>query len=162
MKVNRTQFMEEGYLVLREVVPPEELDALRESYELMVSRQREIWARERSPNDPPGGVWETSPQPRLQLGRDPLAGLVDEKTASTVEIWTHENMQGASTELLGEADAGVTEMMLMCSPIKDCGPAAWHRDHHPIDTAPLRGYIDDIVETGPRYVQWNLSPTLRR
>ena len=87
MKVNRTQFMEEGYLVLREVVPPEELDALRESYELMVSRQREIWVRERGPNDPPGGVWETSPQPRLLLGRPPLAGLVDEKTASAIEIW---------------------------------------------------------------------------
>ena len=157
MKVNRTQFMEEGYLVLREVIPPEELDALRESYELMVSRQREIWARERSPQDPPGGVWETSPQPRLQLGRAPLAGLVDEKTASAVEIWVHENMQGVSSELLGEEDAGVTEMMLMCSPVKDCGPATWHRDHHPIDTAPLQGYIDDIVETGPRYVQWNLS-----
>jgi ectoine hydroxylase-related dioxygenase (phytanoyl-CoA dioxygenase family) len=149
--------MEEGYLVLREVIPPEELDALRESYELMVSRQREIWARERAPQDPPGGVWETSPQPRLQLGRAPLAGLVDEKTASAVEIWAHENMQGVSSELLGEEDAGVTEMMLMCSPVKDCGPAAWHRDHHPIDTAPLQGYIDDIVETGPRYVQWNLS-----
>ena len=157
MQVNRTQFMEEGYLVFREVIPPEELDALRESYELMVSRQREIWARERSPQDPPGGVWETSPQPRLQLGRAPLAGLVDEKTASAVEIWAHENMQGVSSELLGEEDAGVTEMMLMCSPVKDCGPATWHRDHHPIDTAPLQGYIDDIVETGPRYVQWNLS-----
>ena len=157
MQVNRTQFMEEGYLVLREVIPPEELDALRESYELMVSRQREIWARERGPNEPPGGVWETSPQPRLLLGRGPLAGLVDKKTASAVEIWAHENTQGVSSELLGEADAGVTEMMLMCSPVKDCGPAAWHRDHHPIDTAPLQGYIDDIVETGPRYVQWNLS-----
>ena len=157
MKVNRTQFMEEGYLVLREVVPTEELDALRESYELMVSRQREIWARERGPNEPPGGVWESSPQPRLQLGHNPLAELIDKKTASAVEIWAHENMQGVSTELLGEEDAGVTEMMLMCSPVKDCGPAAWHRDHHPIDTAPLQGYIDDIVETGPRYVQWNLS-----
>ena len=124
MKVNRTQFMAEGYLVLREVVPPEELDALRESYELMVSRQREIWARERGPNEPPGGVWESSPQPRLQLGHNPLAELVDKKTASAVEIWAHENMQGVSSELLGEADAGVTEMMLMCSPIKDCGPAA--------------------------------------
>ncbi|MDE0427173.1 MAG: phytanoyl-CoA dioxygenase family protein [Candidatus Poribacteria bacterium] len=157
MKVNRTQFMEEGYLVVREVIPPEELDALRESYELMVSRQREIWSRERSPNDPPGGVWETSAQPRLLLGRDPLAGHVDEKTASAIEIWAHENMQGISSELLGAADAGVTEMMLMCNPVRDCGPATWHRDHHPIDTAPLLGYIDDIVETGPRYVQWNLS-----
>ncbi len=157
MKVNRTQFMEEGYLVVREVVPPKELDALRESYELMVSRQREIWSRERSPNDPPGGVWETSAQPRLLLGRDPLAGHVDEKTASAIEIWAHENMQGVSSELLGAEDAGVTEMMLMCNPVRDRGPATWHRDHHPIDTAPLQGYIDDIVETGPRYVQWNLS-----
>ena len=157
MKVNRDQFMEEGYVVLREVVPAEALDALRESYELMVSRQREIWSKERAPNDSPGGVWETSPQPRLLLGRDPLVKRIDEKTASAVEIWAHENMQGASSALLGEEDAGVTEMMLMCSPVKDCGPAAWHRDHHPIDTAPLQGYIDDIVETGPRYVQWNLS-----
>ena len=157
MQVNRDQFIEEGYLVLREVISPKELDELRESYELMVSRQRGIWARERGPNEPPGGVWETSPQPRLHLGHNPLAGLVDEKTARAVEIWAHENMQGVSSELLGEADAGVTEMMLMCSPVKDCGPAAWHRDHHPIDTAPLQGYIDDIVETGPRYVQWNLS-----
>ena len=132
MQVNRTQFMEDGYLVFREVIPPAELDALRESYELMVSRQREIWARERAPHDPPGGVWETSPQPRLLLGRDPLAGLVDEKTASAVEIWAHENMQGVSSELIGSEDAGVTEMMLMCNPVRDCGPATWHRDHHPL------------------------------
>lgn len=157
MKVNRTQFMEEGYLVLREVIPADELDALRQSYELMVSRQRDIWAKERQLNDPPGGVWETSAQPRLNLGREPLAGLVDEKTASTIEIWAHENMQGVSSELLGVEDAGVTEMMLMCNPVSDRGPAAWHRDHHPIDTAPLQGYLDDILETGPRYVQWNLS-----
>jgi len=47
-------------------------------------------------------------------------------------------------------------MMLMCSPVSDRGPAVWHRDLHPIDTAPLQGYIDDIIETGPRYVQWNI------
>ncbi len=157
MHVNRTQFLEEGYLVLREVVPPEELAALRESYELLVSRQREIWAKERAPDEPPGGVWENSPQPRLLLSREPLASLVDEKTANAVEIWAHENTQGVSSELLGVEDAGVTEMMLMCNPVRDRGPAAWHRDHHPIDTAPLQGYIDDIVEAGPRYVQWNLS-----
>ncbi|MCG9129485.1 phytanoyl-CoA dioxygenase family protein [Candidatus Poribacteria bacterium] len=157
MRVNRSQFMDEGYLVVRNVIPHDELDALRESYELMVSRQREIWIENRKPDDPPEGVWETSAQPRLHLGRRPLAGLVDEKTASTVEIWAHENMQGVSSQLLGVEDAGVTEMMLMCSPVKDCGPATWHRDHHPIDTAPLQGYLDDILETGPRYLQWNLS-----
>lgn len=157
MKLNYDQFMEEGYLVLREVIPPDELNALRESYELMVSRQREIWVQERGPNDPPEGVWETSAQPRLHLGHGPLSGLVDAETASAVEIWTHENTQGVSSELLSVEDAGVTEMMLMCNPVSDRGPAAWHRDHHPIDTAPLQGYLDDILETGPRYVQWNLS-----
>ena len=157
MQINTTQFMEEGYLVLREVIPPEELNALRESYELMVSRQRDIWIKERQTHDPPGGVWESSAQPRLHLSRDPLAGLVDKKTARAVEIWTHENMQNISSELLQVEDAGVTEMMLMCNPVKEHGPAAWHRDHHPIDTAPLQGYIDDILENGPRYVQWNLS-----
>ena len=49
MQFNRDQFMEDGYLVLREVVPPAELDALRTGYEQMVDRQRGIWARERNP-----------------------------------------------------------------------------------------------------------------
>ncbi len=156
MQVNQDQFMEDGYLVLRNVIPPDELGALRAGYEIMVDRQREIWARDRKPDDPPGGVWETDVQPRLLLDRRPLVNLIDEQTANTVEIWLHENTQGISAELMEEPDAAVTEMMLMCNPVHDCGPAAWHRDLHPIDTAPLQGYIDDIIETGPRYVQWNI------
>ncbi len=157
MQLNRNRFLEEGYLVLRNVVPPDELDELRVGYETMVERQRAIWKRERNPDAPPGGVWEASAQPRLQLSRNPLANEVDEQTAHTVEIWLHENTQGVSSELLGISDAAVTEMMLMCNPVRNHGPAAWHRDLHPIDTAPLQGYIDDIIETAPRYVQWNIS-----
>ena len=156
MHVNRAQFLEEGYLVLRNVIPPSALDALRAAYETLVSRQRTIWARERRPDDPPGGVWETSPQPRLLLSRPPLVHHLDAQTASAVECWLHENTQGVSSTLMAVPDAAVTEMMLMCNPTQDRGPAAWHRDLHPIDTAPLQGYIDDIVEAGPRYVQWNV------
>ncbi len=156
MHVNRDQFLEEGYLVLRNVVPPDELDSLRAAYERLVEQQRTIWARDRNPDDPPGGVWETSPQPRLLLNRSPLVDHIDESTASAVEIWLHENMHGVSSELLGVEDAAVTEIMMMCNPVRDHGPAAWHRDLHPIDTAPLQGYVDDIIEAGPRYVQWNL------
>ena len=155
MKIDRDQFLKDGYLVLRSVVPPDELDILRAEYEILVERQKAIWARDRSPDDP--GVWETSPQPRLHLNRSPLADLIDEQTANTVEIWLHENIQGVSSQLLGVQDAAATEMMLMCNPVRDHGPAAWHRDLHPIDTAPLQGYIEDIIEAGPRYVQWNLS-----
>ena len=44
----------------------------------------------------------------------------------------------------------------MCNPVRDRGPAHWHRDLYPPYGAPLQGYVDDIIEAGPRYVQWNL------
>jgi ectoine hydroxylase-related dioxygenase (phytanoyl-CoA dioxygenase family) len=156
MHVDRDQFLEQGYLVLRNVVPPDQLDAVRAAYERLVEQQRDIWARERQPDHPPGGVWETSAQPRLQLSSAPLADRIDGQSAPAAEIWLHENTQGASSQLLGVTDAAVTAMMLMCNPVRDHGPATWHRDLHPIDTAPLQGYIEDIVEAGPRYVQWNI------
>ena len=156
MQINRDQFLEDGYLVLRQIIPPGQLDSLRVSYEHLVKQQKVIWAEERPPNAPPGGVWETSAQPRLLLQQSPLANLIDRYTASAIEIWLHPNTQGISSELLDIPDAAVTEMMLMCSPVSDRGPAVWHRDLHPIDTAPLQGYIDDIIETGPRYIQWNI------
>lgn len=36
MQVNRDQFLEEGYLISRQVIPLEELEELRASYEIMV------------------------------------------------------------------------------------------------------------------------------
>ncbi len=157
MKFSRDQFLEEGYVILRGVIPPQQLADLRRAYELLVERQKEIWARERGPDDPPGGVWETHAQPRLNLMM--LAGQIDAQTVSAVEIWLHENTQGVSSRLLGVEDAAVTEMMLMCNPVRDHetgGHRGWHRDFYPPHTAPLQGYADDILENGPRYVQWNL------
>ena len=68
MQVDRNQFLEQGYLILRNVVPPNELEALRESYEILVERQRALWARDRAPGDPPGGV----------LGELPAAATVSQ------------------------------------------------------------------------------------
>ena len=158
MQVDRDQFLEQGYLILRNVVPPNELEKLRRSYEILVERQRTIWARDRVPGDPPGGVWESSPQPRLFLnpsGKND-SPLIDHETANAVEFWLHENTQGVSRQLMDVNDVAVTEMFLMCNPVRDRGPANWHRDIHPIDTAPLMGYIEDIKENGPSYVQWNI------
>ena len=156
MKLNRDEFLETGYLIVKEAVPRDKLERVRQAYETLVDRQRENWKAERTENDPPGGVWETAPQPRLQLSRQPLVNQIDQETAPAVEVWLEENIHGVSTELLNVADGAVTEMMMMCNPVKDHGPAKWHRDLHPIDTAPLQGYIDDILEGGPRYVQWNI------
>ncbi|MXW78204.1 MAG: hypothetical protein F4Z57_04295, partial [Gemmatimonadetes bacterium] len=156
MKLNRDEFLETGYLIVKEAVPRDKLERVRQAYETLVNRQRENWKAERAAGDPPGGVWETGAQPRLQLSRAPLVNQIDPKTAPAVEVWLEENIHGVSTELLGIADGAVTEMMMMCNPVRDHGPARWHRDLHPIDTAPLQGYIDDILEGGPRYVQWNI------
>ena len=154
MELDRERFLSEGYLILREVVPPQRLESLRAASELMVERQKAIWARERGPDDPPGGAWEMGAQPRLHLGAYPE--LVDAETAGFVEFWLHDNTLGVSSELLAMPHAAVTEMMMMCSPVSNRGPAKWHRDIHPFDTAPLQGYTEDIIENGPRYVQWNI------
>ena len=49
MEFSRDQFLEDGYAVLRGVIPPDELDGLRRAYEELVERQKVIWARERGP-----------------------------------------------------------------------------------------------------------------
>ncbi len=157
MEFSRDQFLEDGYVILRGVIPPQQLEGLRRAHEVLVERQKVIWARERGPDDPPGGVWETHAQPRLNLGA--LADQIDSLTIGAVEIWLHENMQGVSSRLLGVEDAAVTEMMVMCNPVRDhetAGHRGWHRDFYPPHTAPLQGYADDFLENGPRYVQWNL------
>jgi ectoine hydroxylase-related dioxygenase (phytanoyl-CoA dioxygenase family) len=154
--VDRDRFLEEGYLVVKEAIPREKLQGVRRAYETLANQQREHWRAMRNEGDPPGGEWETSPQPRLMLQRPPLVHGINEETAPAVEVWLEPDIRGISSRLLGVADAAVTEMMMMCSPVRDHGPAKWHRDHHPIDTAPLQGYIDDILEGGPRYVQWNI------
>ena len=52
-KVDPQQFLDDGYLVLRGVIPPGQLGELRASFEVLVERQGAIWARERRPGDPP-------------------------------------------------------------------------------------------------------------
>ena len=157
MEVNRDRFLEEGYLIVRGAIPPEQLESVRIAYERMVERQKAIWAQERGPEDPPGGVWELSAQPRLNISS--MIDHLDAETIKTVETWLFENIHGVSSALLNEPDAGVTEMMLMCSPVHDHGTGGhrgWHRDLYPPYCAPLRGYLDDILENGPKYVQWNI------
>lgn len=153
--VDRERFLRDGYLIVPEVIDPARLAEVRRAYETLVERQRAVWAAERGPDDPPGGVWETARQPRLHLSRE-LAAQVDASCAAAVEVWVGDRLRAAANRLLDVEDAGATELMMMCSPVRDRGPANWHRDIHPIDTAPLRGYIDDIVENGPAYIQWNI------
>jgi ectoine hydroxylase-related dioxygenase (phytanoyl-CoA dioxygenase family) len=151
MRVDSGQFLEDGFLVLREVVPAAQLEGLRAGFETLVERQREVWARERAPEDPPGGAWETSAQPRLVFQT-----LVDRETADTVAFCLHGNTLGVSRQLMQAPEAAVTAMFFMCSPVRDHGPSNWHRDIHPIDQAPLCGLQQDLLANAPGYLQWNI------
>lgn len=151
MTVDPQQLLDDGYVVLRQVIPPDHIESLRSGFETMVNRQREKWAQERKPEDPPGGVWETSPQPRLIFNT-----LIAPDTAAAAEFCLHENTMGVSRQLMRAKAASVTGMMFMCNPVRDHGPAPWHRDIHPIDQAPLTGLEADLLANAPGYVQWNI------
>ncbi len=151
MHFDPRQLIEDGFLVLRGVVPPDWLGHLRVSFERMVERQRDIWSRERKPDEPPGGQWDVSNQPRLHF-----ESLVDEDTANTMAFCLHENTMGVSRRIMDAKAAGNTGFMFMCNPVDDRGPAAWHRDIHPIDQAPLRGLQADLLNNAPGYLQWNI------
>ena len=153
-RVDRDRFLEEGYLILRGMITPRGLEILRRSYEALVDRQRGIWTEEAASGEAPADVWQASAQPRLNLTRPPYLG--DRETAPAFEFWLHENVQEVSSVLLDEDDAPPTEMMLMCNPVRDHGPARWHRDFYPPLNCPLMAYAEDILECGPRYVQWNV------
>jgi len=143
--------LDDGYIVLRNVIPPSMLDELRASFEVLVERQKAIWAQGRQPDDPPGGVWEIAPQPRVWLN-----DLLDESTADTLAFCLHENTLGVSSQLMRAPDVGLHQLALMCNPVRDHGPDRWHRDTGPDVDPPLAGLHLDMLENGPGYVQWNI------
>ena len=67
MKVDRDQFMDQGYLIFRNLIPSDRLESMRASCETMLERQKVNWARERGPDDPPGGEYEKVRQPRVMM-----------------------------------------------------------------------------------------------
>ena len=80
-QVKQEALLEDGFVVVRQVVPSARLEELRAAFEAIVTRQRAVWESERGPDDPSGGAWETSAQPRVS-GFD---RYVDEATAAAVE-----------------------------------------------------------------------------
>lgn len=155
MKVDRGQFMDQGFLIFRNFIPPDKLETMRASCETMLERQKANWARERGPDDPPGGEYDRVRQPRVMMMRP---GLIDAATANVVEdFWVADETLEIASQLLCEPEPCITEMMMMCNPIRDWpGGTGWHRDIHPVDMAPLDALTADVMESGPRYTQWNV------
>lgn len=155
MNPKRAQLLSDGYVILRQVVPPEQLDRLRSDIETVVARQRA--------GDP---EWDRTSQPR--------ASIVDQVDASTIgafEFLLHPNTHGVSAEVLdcpAEAVAA-SQALVICNPefTPDAPPRPgqhwgtdprnWHRDVRPDRDGPLSAHIEDQLANGPAYVQWNIA-----
>ena len=57
MQVDHQQFLKDGYIILRQLIPPERLDRLRLLAELMVDKAKARSAADRTPDQPLGGAW---------------------------------------------------------------------------------------------------------
>ena len=150
MQIDPQQFLDDGYVILRNVIPPDRLDDLRASFETLVDRQQAIWARDR--DDPSNHAYKVK-QPRFAFQTH-----VDAATANTVELCLHAHTLGVSRQALRDPDLGLKQMILMCNPETDYGPDLWHRDgsHGPKKEAPLAGLQADMLANGPGSVQWNI------
>ncbi|MBI4530073.1 MAG: phytanoyl-CoA dioxygenase family protein [Candidatus Latescibacteria bacterium] len=151
-RLDQQQLLDNGYLVLRNLIVPSQLEQLRRSIETMVEQRKTRSAANRQPNEPPGGAWEVNAQPRLKFEED-----FDEATVNTIEFCLQEDTLGVSNRLMGAPETAVTYMACMCSPMHDHGPASWHRDVAPAQLAPLRGLQMNTLTYGPTYLQWNIA-----
>ena len=143
---DRERLVRDGFVVLRGVIPQHMLSELRVAHDRLVETQARLTGL-------------TSRDVGRTVIADELAASIDQTTAPCVEYWTHETFHGVSSTLLGVEDAAVADMHMLCGEAKppaEQSVGIWHRDFYPQRCAPLDSYANDIKETGPRYIQWNL------
>lgn len=153
MYIDPQQFAAEGFLILRDVVPPTQLTGLRAGVEHMIDNRREREAQRRLPGDPENGSWVAAGQPRLMFDQD-----CDAQSAAVIDFLLGETTLGVCRQLIAAKDIGPHYMACICSSESyDAGPASWHRDIGPADPAPLAGMINNMEHHGPSYLQWNIA-----
>ena len=151
MHVDLQQFRREGYLILRNVVPPERLGAMRLAIEWMVDQEKARSAAARQPGDPLGGAWYESAQPRLTMNS------IDAETADVIDFCLGETTFGVSAQLMQAPVTALTAFGALCSGLIDYGYTDWHRDASSAEQAPLSGMQADLMANAPGYVQWNIA-----
>ena len=152
MHIDTEQFRRDGYLIIREAVPPEHLGNLRISSELMVDEMKRLSRRARQPEDPFGGSWYAQPQPRVEVER-----VVTEETANLVDFYLGESVLGVSQPLLDGPEIAISSAQISCSGLIDYGFTAWHRDASAATQAPTTGMQADLMDNSWGYVQWNIA-----
>ncbi len=152
MKVDRRQLMEDGFIILRNVVPPKDLERVRAAVEHMIQHRREVSRQQRLPGEA-HGAWAASGQPRLQFHAD-----CDAESTAAVEFLLGDTVLGVARQIIDADEVALHYMSCICSSdTQDAGPGRWHRDVGPGNPAPLRGMIANMEQHGPSYLQWNIA-----
>jgi hypothetical protein len=111
LKIDRRRFMEDGFIILRDVVLPATLGPMRDAVERMVESRRERTAQKPPPNQPPGGTWADSRQPWLIFNTDSDSGLA-------IEFLLGETTLGVCRQLIDAEHVAVHNMNTICN--SDC------------------------------------------
>ena len=142
INVDTKKFMEDGYLILRQVIPADMLDHLRQSAETVVKRR---WPDGRTGRGFQGFIH--GPEQ-----------FIDEETADIFEFLLHENTLGVSRQVMPDAvEVAPQGSFLMCNAVEEHGPWFWHRDINPITKGPLGALQYDMRANGPGYVHFNIA-----
>ena len=140
IQVDRQAFMDEGYVIVREIIRPDRLEPLRQSTEKVVHR---AW---------PDGIPKAAFQPRVHG----FSRHIDESNAGLAKLIYAENVLDVMRQLMRVDDVGLAGDYLMCNPVEDHGPWFWRRDFSPVTEGPLQGSEIDFAANGPNYLQWNI------
>ena len=70
IETEREQLLKDGFVIRRGMIPPEELTELQEAVEVRVEEVKARAIRERKPDEPEGGFWEATGQPRVGWSAD--------------------------------------------------------------------------------------------
>jgi hypothetical protein len=130
IEAQREQLMELGYVIVPDMIPPDELQRLRNSVDRIVQRATDAGVESR--------VITTE--------------WVEPETADAVEFLFDERTLGFSRELMNVPAVIPSGMWVLIA-----SGTGWHRDIHPIDMAPLDGLQEDIRLNGPPYLQWHIA-----
>ena len=116
MDVNRQAFMDEGFLVLGQVIEPGRVQRMRHLVEIMVDRQKALAAAQRSEGQPLGGAWYATAAPRVNWHQ-----VVDADTAEAVDFCLEENTLGVSQQIVQAPETAISGMQGNCSSIEESG-----------------------------------------
>ena len=152
MKIDQRKYLQDGYVILRQVIPPERLQGMRLMAELMVDESKARSAANRTPDQAPGGAWYAGAQPRVEVAK-----VVDDDTAGLVEFFLEENTLGVACQITAAPRTRLCQMQITCSTHIDYGYGDWHRDSSASEQTPLFGLTQDQLVNNPGYVQWNIA-----